>query len=236
MAKNADASAIQFRRLNTRKGLAVQGSRSQNDRDLYRRRMKSVLEAQPNLDIRQAMVERLLVRDGKVQGVETRIHERFAGRAVILTTGTFLKGLIHVGLDHFPGGRMGDPPAGGLSASTAGTGLRAGPPEDRHHAPAQRPDHRLRRPDRRCRGMKTRGPFSFTTERLPLPQRPVPHHLHQRADPCDHPGGPRALAAVQRGHRGSRRPLLPLGRRQGGPVSGKDPPPGVPGTGRSGDL
>jgi tRNA uridine 5-carboxymethylaminomethyl modification enzyme len=63
MAKNADQTGIQFRRLNTRKGLAVQGSRSQNDRDLYRKRMKSILELQPNLDIRQAMVDRFLVKD-----------------------------------------------------------------------------------------------------------------------------------------------------------------------------
>ncbi|RLB11102.1 MAG: tRNA uridine-5-carboxymethylaminomethyl(34) synthesis enzyme MnmG, partial [Deltaproteobacteria bacterium] len=71
MAKNADATGIQFRRLNTRKGLAVQGSRSQNDMDLYRKRMKSILEKRDNLDIRQAMVERLLIRDGRVYGVET---------------------------------------------------------------------------------------------------------------------------------------------------------------------
>ena len=68
MAHTADLTGIQFRRLNTRKGLAVQGSRSQNDRDLYRKRMKSVLEAQANLDIRQAMVRELLVRDGSVYG------------------------------------------------------------------------------------------------------------------------------------------------------------------------
>jgi tRNA uridine 5-carboxymethylaminomethyl modification enzyme len=84
MAKNADATAIQFRRLNTRKGVAVQGSRTQNDMDLYRKRMKSVVEAQINLDIRQAMVERLLVDNGAVHGVETMIHERFLSKAVIL--------------------------------------------------------------------------------------------------------------------------------------------------------
>jgi len=66
IARNADETGIQFRRLNTRKGLAVQSSRSQNDRDLYRKRMKSVVEAQANLDLRQAMVDRLLVKDGKI--------------------------------------------------------------------------------------------------------------------------------------------------------------------------
>jgi tRNA uridine 5-carboxymethylaminomethyl modification enzyme len=126
MARNADATAVQFRRLNTRKGLAVQGSRTQNDRDLYRRRMKSVLEAQENLDIRQAMVERILIRHGKIRGVETQIHEKFLSKAVILTTGTFLRGLVHIGLDHFPAGRMGDPPSEGLSGQLEELGFKMG--------------------------------------------------------------------------------------------------------------
>jgi tRNA uridine 5-carboxymethylaminomethyl modification enzyme len=126
MAKNTDATAIQFRRLNTRKGVAVQGSRAQSDMDLYRKRMKSIVEAQVNLDIRQAMVERLLVDNGTVYGVETLIHERFLSKAVILTTGTSLRGLIHVGLDHFPAGRMGDPAAEGLSAHLKELGFEIG--------------------------------------------------------------------------------------------------------------
>jgi len=115
MAKNADQTGIQFRRLNTRKGLAVQGSRSQNDRDLYRKRMRSVLESESNLDIKQAMVDTLLVDEGAVHGVLTSTHERFFSKTVILTTGTFLKGLMHIGLDHFPAGRLGDPPSTRLS-------------------------------------------------------------------------------------------------------------------------
>jgi tRNA uridine 5-carboxymethylaminomethyl modification enzyme len=126
MAKNADQTGIQFRRLNTKKGLAVQGSRSQNDMDLYKRRMKSIVETQPHLDIRQAMVDRLLVKDGKIQGIETHIHERLLSKAVILTTGTFLKGLIHIGLDHFPAGRMGDPPSNRLSDQLRELGFEVG--------------------------------------------------------------------------------------------------------------
>ena len=126
MAKNADETGIQFRRLNTRKGIAVQGSRSQNDRDLYRKRMKSTLESQPNLDIRQAMVDGLLVKDRKVYGVETHIHERFLSRTVILTTGTFLRGVIHIGLDNFPAGRMGDPPSVRLSRQLEELGFEIG--------------------------------------------------------------------------------------------------------------
>ena len=122
MARTADQTGIQFRRLNTRKGVAVQGSRSQNDRDLYRQRMKSVIESQANLELRQAMVDRLLVADGKVHGVETSIGEKFLSKTVILTTGTFLRGLVHIGLKSFPAGRMGDPPYKTLRA-TGGAGI-----------------------------------------------------------------------------------------------------------------
>ena len=115
MALNADQSGIQFRRLNTRKGLAVQGSRSQNDREIYRKRMKTVLEKQPHLDLKQAMVEQLLIKEKKVHGVETHIHEKIFSKSVILTTGTFMRGLIHIGLDKFQAGRMGDPPSVNLS-------------------------------------------------------------------------------------------------------------------------
>ncbi|RPI79674.1 MAG: tRNA uridine-5-carboxymethylaminomethyl(34) synthesis enzyme MnmG [Desulfobacteraceae bacterium] len=126
MAKNADQTAIQMRRLNTRKGLAVQGTRSQNDRDLYRKRMKAVVESQPNLDLHQAMVDRLLIRAGTVYGIETQIHEQFLAKAVILTTGTFLRGLIHIGLDHFPAGRMGDPASTALAEQLKKIGFEVG--------------------------------------------------------------------------------------------------------------
>jgi len=117
MAKNIDATGIQFRTLNSSKGPAVRATRAQADRQLYRLRMKSVLESQENLHIRQALVERILVRDGKVAGIETNIGEIFESRAVIITTGTFLRGLIHIGLNNFPGGRAGDMPSINLSLS-----------------------------------------------------------------------------------------------------------------------
>lgn len=174
MAKNADETGIQFRRLNTRKGLAVQGSRSQNDRDRYRIRMKSVLEAQPNLHIRQAMVERLLVRNGEVFGVETHIHERFMGRSVILTTGTFMRGLVHIGLDHFPAGRMGDPPSLHLSNQLEKLGFQLGRLKTgttpRLNGRTLDMDELEVQP-----GDDPPKPFSFTTRRIPLPQ--VPCHI-----------------------------------------------------------
>ncbi len=171
MAKNADATGIQFRRLNTRKGVAVQGSRSQNDRDLYRKRMKSIVEAQENLDIRQAMVERLLVENGTVHGVETQIHERFLSKAVILTTGTSLRGLIHVGLDHFPAGRMGDPAAEGLSRHLSELGFEIG-----RLKTGTTPRLNSRTIDyaglERQDGDKNPRPFSFSTKEITLPQLP----------------------------------------------------------------
>ena len=115
MAKIIDRAGIQFRRLNTRKGPAVQSSRAQADMDLYKRSMRSVLEQQENLVINQAMVDRLLVKDRAVAGVENSLGQQFLAPNVILTTGTFLHGLIHVGLRNFPAGRMGDPPSNRLS-------------------------------------------------------------------------------------------------------------------------
>jgi len=174
MARNTDETGIQFRRLNTRKGLAVQGSRSQNDRDLYRKRMKSVVENTPHLDVRQAMVDRLLIKDGRVRGVETQIHEEFLSRTVILTTGTFLGGLIHVGLDHFPAGRMGDPPSLRLSEQLASLGFEVG-----RLKTGTTPRLNGRTID--YTGLTVQSgddipkPFSFTTTHIPLPQ--VPCHI-----------------------------------------------------------
>jgi tRNA uridine 5-carboxymethylaminomethyl modification enzyme len=126
MAKNIDATGIQFRRLNTKKGPAVQSSRAQADKERYRQRMKSVLERQDNLDVKQAMVDALIVEHGAVKGVVTSIQERFYGKTVILTTGTFLKGLIHIGLKNFPAGRMGDPASNKLSDHLRALGLEVG--------------------------------------------------------------------------------------------------------------
>ncbi|HLK87303.1 MAG TPA: tRNA uridine-5-carboxymethylaminomethyl(34) synthesis enzyme MnmG [Candidatus Binataceae bacterium] len=126
MALAIDETGIQFRFLNTRKGPAVRARRAQADKAAYRARMKRVLEITPNLTIRQASVERLLVEDGRVRGVETQIGETFEAECVILTTGTFLKGLVHVGLKNYPAGRAGDFAAMGLSEHLAQLGFRVG--------------------------------------------------------------------------------------------------------------
>ena len=174
MAKNADETGIQFRRLNTRKGLAVQGSRSQNDRDLYRKRMKGMVERAPNLDIRQAMVDRLLVKDGKVYGIESQIHEKFLSKTVILTSGTFLRGLIHIGLDHFSGGRMGDPASTRLPGQLMELGFELG-----RLKTGTTPRLNGRTIDYKGlvaqQGDENPKPFSFTTTKISLPQ--VPCHM-----------------------------------------------------------
>ena len=115
MAKNIDATGIQFRRLNTSKGPAVRSSRAQADRLLYRLRMKKVLEHQENLEIRQSVVDEILVTNGRVSGIRTSLDETITVRAVVVATGTFLNGLIHVGLKNFPAGRMGDVPSTSLA-------------------------------------------------------------------------------------------------------------------------
>ncbi|MCD6138512.1 MAG: tRNA uridine-5-carboxymethylaminomethyl(34) synthesis enzyme MnmG [Deltaproteobacteria bacterium] len=126
IAKNIDATGIQFRRLNTKKGPAVQSSRAQADKEKYRLRMKQVLENQQNLDVKQGLVDALIIEGGAAKGVITSIGERFCGKAVILTTGTFLNGLVHIGLKHFPSGRMGDPPSNKLSEHLKALGLTVG--------------------------------------------------------------------------------------------------------------
>ncbi len=115
MAKNIDETAIQFHRLNMSRGPAVWSSRAQADMKLYSQRMKNIIENQPNLTLKQAIVDEILVEDNIVRGVKTSIDEVFLGKTVILTTGTFLKGLIHVGLKHWSGGRISEPSSEKLS-------------------------------------------------------------------------------------------------------------------------
>ncbi len=126
MAKNIDATGIQFRRINTKKGPAVLSSRAQADRQSYRLRMKYVLENQDNLELRQASVERLLVESDTIKGVETNFKERFCAKTVIITAGTFLNGLIHIGLNHFSAGRMGDVASIGLAENLKDLGFDIG--------------------------------------------------------------------------------------------------------------
>ncbi|MGZ8155420.1 MAG: tRNA uridine-5-carboxymethylaminomethyl(34) synthesis enzyme MnmG [Burkholderiales bacterium] len=116
MALAADEAGIQFRVLNSRKGPAVRATRAQADRVLYRQAIRRRLENQPNLRIFQQAVDDLILEGDRVVGAVTQIGVQFRAGAVVLTTGTFLSGLIHVGLQNYQGGRAGDPPAAGLAA------------------------------------------------------------------------------------------------------------------------
>ncbi|MEF2231900.1 MAG: tRNA uridine-5-carboxymethylaminomethyl(34) synthesis enzyme MnmG [Pseudodesulfovibrio sp.] len=122
----ADAAGIQFRVLNTRKGPAVRSSRAQIDRAEYMRVVQRSVFNEPNLWVFQDMAEAVLVENGRACGVRTQLGEVLRSRAVLLTTGTFLRGLVHVGLNHFSSGRMGDPASNGLSDSLRAIGLELG--------------------------------------------------------------------------------------------------------------
>jgi tRNA uridine 5-carboxymethylaminomethyl modification enzyme len=171
MAKNADECGIQFRRLNTKKGPAVRSSRAQTDLYLYQFRMKRVLERQDKLFLKQAIIDKVLVKEGSVLGVESNIGEVFFSRAVILTTGTFLQGLVHVGLKSFPAGRLGDLPSAHLSDSLRELGFSLGRLKtgtcprldaktiDYKNLSAQRGDDPPK-------------PFSFSHKKVNLPQVP----------------------------------------------------------------
>ncbi len=126
MARVADATAIQYRLLNRSKGPAVQSPRAQCDRRAYARAMQEVLREQADLSRFEDTVADLLVRADEVTGVRCEGGRTLAARAVVLTTGTFLRGLLHRGEASWPGGRLGEPPAEGLSASLEHLGLRLG--------------------------------------------------------------------------------------------------------------
>jgi len=126
MARAADATGIQFRILNTKKGPAVRSSRAQADMFQYRLYMRGVMEREANICLRQGVVEAVLTDFGRARGVVLKTGDRFFAPCVVLTTGTFLRGLIHVGLKNYPAGRAGEPAAEGLSLSLMSLGLSLG--------------------------------------------------------------------------------------------------------------
>jgi tRNA uridine 5-carboxymethylaminomethyl modification enzyme len=126
MGRLADEAGIQFRLLNRSRGPAVRGPRAQIDRRLYRQAMRAALDAEPNLSLAAAAIEDLIVKDGRVAGVVDASGEIWRAGAVVLTTGTFLKGVIHRGDERTPAGRIGDAPAVGLSDRLYGLGLGMG--------------------------------------------------------------------------------------------------------------
>ena len=169
MGVNTDKAGIQFRILNTRKGPAVRATRVQCDKDLYATQMQETLSKQENLTILPGTVDRILTHNGAVTGVRTSTGDTLATRAVVLTSGTFLKGLMHIGLTHLPGGRAGEPSAEHLSDCMLDFGFEIGrlktgtPPRlDRDSinfdVMAPQPGDPVPRP------------FSFKTQHIPNPQ------------------------------------------------------------------
>lgn len=126
MGKNTDMTGLQFRMLNMRKGPSVRAPRAQCDKKAYQFRLKWICEKQPNLDCKQGQTVKLLVKDETVYGIETAMGTQYLGTTVIVTTGTFLRGLIHVGFHQQSGGRAGEAAATGLSASLSELGLKLG--------------------------------------------------------------------------------------------------------------
>jgi tRNA uridine 5-carboxymethylaminomethyl modification enzyme len=126
MARATDLTATQFRQLNATKGPAVRSSRAQVDRERYRRYMLRVVQDQENLSVEECSVEEILVEEDRVVGIRTDSARTLETRVLILAPGTFMNGLIHIGLTHFPAGRMGDAPSIGLAASLKGLGFRMG--------------------------------------------------------------------------------------------------------------
>ncbi|WP_339633063.1 tRNA uridine-5-carboxymethylaminomethyl(34) synthesis enzyme MnmG [uncultured Sneathiella sp.] len=169
MGRVADAAGIQFRLLNRRKGPAVRGPRAQSDRKLYREAMQATLRDQANLDIHAAAVEDLLVTDGVVSGVITADGTEIPGGKVILTTGTFLRGLIHMGETKIPAGRIGDAPSNGLSDTLERAGFELG--RLKTGTPARLKGGTI---DwsvlEEQAGDETPVPFSFLTKRITTPQ------------------------------------------------------------------
>ncbi len=126
MGRVADAAGIQFRLLNRRKGPAVRGPRTQADRKLYRLAMQRAIQEQENLTVIEGGANDLIISDGRVKGVQLMDGRVLDCAAVVLTTGTFLRGLIHIGEKKIPAGRMGEAPALGLSETLLQQGFALG--------------------------------------------------------------------------------------------------------------
>jgi len=126
MGKATDMTGLQFRMLNTKKGPAVWAPRAQCDKKAYQFRLKWVCESEPNLDLKQGQTLKILHKDGEAFGVETTLEVQYLGKTIVITTGTFLRGLMHIGSNQQPGGRAGDLAALGLSTSLKEIGVELG--------------------------------------------------------------------------------------------------------------
>lgn len=171
MARISDSSAIQFRTLNTRKGPAVHSTRTQNDKNLYSRNMKSTLETTPNLDVKQAMVEKLLMEGGAVTGILDATGFTYKAPAVVITTGTFLRGTVHIGATMIEAGRAGEFASIQLARDLADLGLdmgrmKTGTPPRLHADTIDFSQFRIHGSD------EAPNPFSYGTTEITTPMLP----------------------------------------------------------------
>ena len=171
MAKATDETGIQFRQLNDTRGPAVRSSRAQVDRQAYRSRMKRTVENQENLSIKEATVEEVLTDTDQIVGVKTDSDETILTKTLILAPGTFMNGLIHIGLTHFPAGRMGDPASIGLSESLKKMGFRMGRLKTGTTPRLDRRSIDFSQLTPQC-GDEPPLPFSFSTEKIETEQLP----------------------------------------------------------------
>jgi tRNA uridine 5-carboxymethylaminomethyl modification enzyme len=171
MAKITDKTAISFRTLNTKKGPAVHSSRTQNDKIRYHTAMKAVVESQSNLDLKQTLVERLVVEGNRAVGVEDHTGFGYQAHAVVLATGTFLSGLLHIGFNSFQAGRAGEFASYGLAADLQKLGfelgrIKTGTPPRLRKASIDFSKFKVQESD------VNPVPFSYFSDALRLPQLP----------------------------------------------------------------
>lgn len=171
MAKITDSSAIQYRTLNTRKGPAVHSTRTQNDKALYSRNMKAVIEKTKNLDLKQAMADRLIIENNRVQGIVDQTGFEYQSRAIVITTGTFLKGTVHIGSSRIEAGRAGEFASIGLANDLAAIGfeigrMKTGTPPRLHADSIDFTQFRVHASD------EIQRPFSYSTIEITTPMLP----------------------------------------------------------------
>ena len=181
MARIADQTAIQYRILNTKKGPAVRSTRTQNDKNRYHVKMKAAIENQPNLDLKQAMIEELVVEDDRIAGARDRTGGEYGAKAVVLATGTFLSGRVHIGFNSIEAGRAGEFASYGLPAHLRQLGfslgrMKTGTPPRLDRASIDFTAFTVQEPERDFR------PFSFFTRQVDMPQ--VPSHIGHTNPAC----------------------------------------------------
>ncbi|WP_289018820.1 tRNA uridine-5-carboxymethylaminomethyl(34) synthesis enzyme MnmG [Desulfobacter postgatei] len=171
MAKVSDSSAIQYRTLNTRKGPAVQSTRTQNDKNMYSRNMKHVLETAENLDLKQTMVESLIIEHDEIKGIAENTGFEYFAPCVVITTGTFLRGTVHIGASKIQAGRAGEFASTDLALSLESMGLemgrmKTGTPPRLHADSIDFSKFNLHGSDQEIK------PFSFSTTKVTTPMLP----------------------------------------------------------------